>query len=77
MGCHVLLQGIFPTQGWKHLLHLLRWQVDSVQLSHLGSPNVTALGQFLSCWGHLGCAVLSVEIIVQGANMAAELALDL
>ena len=34
-----LLQGIFPTQGWNpHLPHLLHWQADSLQLSHLGSP---------------------------------------
>ena len=39
--------------------------------------SVTAFGQFLSCWGHLGCAILSVEIIVQSANMAGELGLDL
>ena len=26
VGCHALLQGIFPTQGLNlHLLHLLRW----------------------------------------------------
>ena len=37
VGCHFLLQGIFPTWGSKSsLLHL---QVDSVPLSHLGSPN--------------------------------------
>ena len=33
---HFLLQGIFPTQGSN--LCLLPWQVDSLQLSHLGSP---------------------------------------
>ena len=26
-GCHFLLQGIFPTQGWNS--HLLNWQADS------------------------------------------------
>ena len=32
MGCHTLLQGIFPTQGWNLLLLcLLHWQVDSLQ----------------------------------------------
>ena len=36
MGCHFLLQGIFPTQGLK--LHLLYWHADSLPLSHLGSP---------------------------------------
>ena len=38
MGCHTLLQGIFPTQGSNsHLLCLLQWQADSSPLSHLGS----------------------------------------
>ena len=31
MGCHFLLQGIFPTQGQNlHLLRLLHWQADSI-----------------------------------------------
>ena len=39
VGCHFLLQGIFLTQGSNScLLHLLNWQVDSLPLSHLGSP---------------------------------------
>ena len=36
MGCHFLLQGIFPTQGSNP--HLLHWQVGSLPLSRLGSP---------------------------------------
>ena len=36
VGCHFLLQGIFPTQGSNP--HLLYWQADSLPLSHLGSP---------------------------------------
>ena len=32
MGCHLLLQGIFPTQGSNS--HLLLWQMDSLPLSH-------------------------------------------
>ena len=38
VGCHFLLQGIFPTQGSDPLL--LHWQVDSLPLSHqdLSSP---------------------------------------
>ena len=32
MGCHLLLQGIFLTQGSN--LHLLHWQGNSVPLSH-------------------------------------------
>ena len=38
VGCHFLLQGIFPTQGWN--LSLLHWPVDTVPLSHLGSPRL-------------------------------------
>ena len=31
VGCHFLLQGIFPSQGWNpHLLRLLHWQRDSL-----------------------------------------------
>ena len=36
VGCHFLLQGIFLTQGANP--HLLHWQVDSLPLSHQGSP---------------------------------------
>ena len=36
MSYHFFLQGIFPTQGWNPCL--LHWQVDSLPLSHLGSP---------------------------------------
>ena len=35
MGCHFLLQQIFPTQGSNS--HLLYWQVDSLALSHQGT----------------------------------------
>ena len=34
VGCHFLLQGIFPTQGWNP--HLLHWQANSSPLCHLG-----------------------------------------
>ena len=39
VGCHFLLQEIFPTQVSN--LHLLHWQ-DSFLLSHLGSPKSIA-----------------------------------
>ena len=41
VGCHALLQGIFPTQGSNlHLLCLLHWQVSFFyHWHHLGSPN--------------------------------------
>jgi len=32
MGCHFLLQGIFPTQELN--TRLLQWQADSLALSH-------------------------------------------
>ena len=41
MGCHALLQGIFPTQGSNStscLLHLLQWQVGSLLLAPPGKP---------------------------------------
>ena len=39
VGCHFLLQGIFPTQESNPcLLCLLHWHVGSLPLSHLGSP---------------------------------------
>ena len=41
VGCHFLLQGIFPTQGSNP--HLLHWQVDSLSLNHLGSPNLAEI----------------------------------
>ena len=36
VGCHFLLQGIFATQ--ESSPRLLQWQVDSLPLSHWGSP---------------------------------------
>ena len=36
VGCHFLLQAIFPTQGSNS--HLLHWQADSFLLRHLRSP---------------------------------------
>ena len=40
-GCHVLLQGIFPTQGLNP--RLLHWQVDSLSLAPPGKPTVPQL----------------------------------
>ena len=37
VGCNFPLQGIVQTQGLN--LHLLHWQVDSLRLSHQGSPS--------------------------------------
>ena len=43
VGCHFLVQEIFPTQGLN--LRLLCWQADSLSLSHLGSPHVGRWGK--------------------------------
>ena len=44
MGCHALLQGIFPTQGSNPcLLSLLHWQLGSLLLRHLGSPTLSLI----------------------------------
>ena len=41
VGCHFLLQRIFPTKGSNpHLLCLLQWQADSLPLSYLGSSYI-------------------------------------
>ena len=48
VGCHFLLQGIFPTQGLNpHLFSLLHWQADSLPLCPLGS-SPTSIGYLLA-----------------------------
>ena len=40
VGCHFLLQGIFPTQGLSPLLlRLLHWQTGSLAAEPPGKPN--------------------------------------
>ena len=42
VGCHFLLQSIFPTQGWNpHLLYLLQWQAGSLPLAPLGKRGMS------------------------------------
>ena len=53
VGCHALLQGIFPTQGSNpHLLCLLHWQMSSLPLSPPGKPKTrrVAKGQYDCTW---------------------------
>ena len=45
VGCHGLLQGIFPTQGLNP--HLLHWQADSLPMSHQQSPNHIIMEVFI------------------------------
>ena len=47
VGCHFLLQGIFPTQGWNSCL--LHWQVDSLPLVPPGKPLFRGRGVYISC----------------------------
>ena len=50
VGCHFLLQAIFPTQGSNS--HLLHWQADSFLFRHLRSP-----------WGTLIRSLDSISLI--------------
>ena len=55
VGCHALLQGIFPIRGWNpSLLYLLHWQVDSVLLNHQESPHLSVVKSdlFVFCIFH-------------------------
>ena len=46
VGCHALLQGIFPTQGSiPHLLCLLHWQVGSLSLAPPGKDLILREGR--------------------------------
>ena len=48
MGCHFLLQGIFPTQGSNlHLLRLLHWQADPLPLCLLGNLKKCTIHQMM------------------------------
>jgi len=41
VGCHLLLQGIFLSQGLNLcLLHILHWQVDSLTIGPHGKPSL-------------------------------------
>ena len=56
VGCHFLLQGIFPGQGSNPCL--LHWQVDSLPLSHQGSPPAVALCPLVAAPGMVGLCPL-------------------
>ena len=57
VGCHAILQGIFLIQELN--LRLLHWQVDSLLLSHQGSPLKAFWGRKLE--GFLKAALIWVE----------------
>ena len=39
VGCHALIQGIFPTPDWIRLWCFLHWQADSLPLAPPGKPS--------------------------------------
>ena len=52
VGCHTLLQGIFPTQVSNlHLLCLLYWRVGSLPLVPPGKPNISNTKQKIQLIG--------------------------
>ena len=54
VGCHFLLWGIIPTQGWNpRPPHLLHWWADSSPLGHLGS--VPSLAHPQRCLDDMRC----------------------
>ena len=60
VGCHFLLQGIFPDQGSN--LCLLYWQVDSLPLSHQGSPENKLCLFKKQCWNKSSLRALAIPI---------------
>ena len=57
VGCHSLLQVIFPTQGLNlHFLHLLHWQAGSFPLLPPGT---------LSYWGAEGVLLIALDTLLR------------
>ena len=66
VGCHALLQGIFPTQGSNpRLLRLLHWEADSLPTEPRGKPVDLATWRYMAFpWrtfqeGSLSCPFIS------------------
>ena len=50
VGCHDLLQGIFPTQGLNlNLICLLHWQEGSLPLAPSGKPTLICIAAIKHC----------------------------
>ena len=68
VGCHLLLQGIFPTQGSNpRLLCLLHWQEGSLPLVPPGKPQT---GVHLSAGFSHSHFVCSLEKMTTGSHLA-------
>ena len=60
VGCHTLLQGIFPTKGLNlHLLCLLHWQVVSLPLAPPALFPINPQETKSTFWKVLPCALMS------------------
>ena len=71
VGCHPLLQGIFPTQGLSLcLLHLLHRQADPLPLAPPGKPTMQVFDKWVIiivshvCWVLAKCQALPSEHIM-------------
>ena len=80
-GYHVLLQGIFPTQGLNpSLLHLLPRQRDSLPMGHLGSRSCAVLATVSMPWNTGSGSPMRLQLrkaeleAPQGSSRAAEAA---
>ena len=63
VGCHLILQGIFPTQGSKLLLlRFLLWQADSSTLAPPGKPPETRVP--CNCF-----KVGSIDVCISGSSV--------
>ena len=62
VGCHFLLQGIFPT--WESNLRLLHWEGGSLPLCHLGSSFTS---HSLLIW--LKCLLMTEMWILSGIRL--------
>ena len=58
-GCHFLLQGIFPTQGFNP--RVLHWQADSFTAEPSGKPRLLARFCFFLELGDHVCRILLIQ----------------
>ena len=67
VGCHALLQGIFPTQRWNpRLLYLLHQQVGSLPLAPLGKPYMKTFN-FPATFITIYCSLLCISQLIYTA----------
>ena len=59
---------LFPPPGDPTLLHLLRWQIDSLPPLHLGSPCQSGDTILCKCLGNQASYIKNVWMYVQGAS---------